>query len=79
MDCQRVKAAGTTYRWGIWEALDDGRGLDEGWEPLRRLPVAVARTGYLTRPGDDGTETCLGGGKLEKTFGDPFGLAVTIT
>ena len=76
-DYQDVKA-GITYSWGTWKALEDGRRLNKGWEPLRRLPVTVTRTGYLIYSGDDGTEACLCSGKLKESFGDPFRLAVTI-
>ena len=52
--------------------------MDKGREPLRRLPVAVTRTGHLIHSDNNGTETCLRSNELEETFGDPFRLAVAV-
>ena len=58
--------------------FDDSPGLDDRWEPLRRLPVTAIRAGRLSYPDDDRTETRLCGSKLEEAFCDPLRLAVTI-
>lgn len=76
---QQAKSATITYRRGVWKTLYDYRRLNKGWEPLRSLPIAVTRARYLSDSCYDRAETCLRGGELEDTFGDPFGFAVTVT